>query len=109
MGKARINVHGAYVSDKEIVGLVSHIKSQRTVVYLDIQEVLSADAQGSDIDDELYGQVRDYVMRIDEVSISLLQREFRIGYNRSARLISKLESHGLLLPADGGKMRKVVR
>jgi len=102
-------LHGAYVSDKEIVGLVSHIKSQRTVVYLDIQEVLSADAQGSDIDDELYGQVRDYVMRIDEVSISLLQREFRIGYNRSARLISKLESHGLLLPADGGKMRKVVR
>jgi S-DNA-T family DNA segregation ATPase FtsK/SpoIIIE len=46
---------------------------------------------------------------IDEVSISLLQRRFRIGYNRSARIIDMLESQGLIMPADGGKTRRVIR
>ncbi len=46
---------------------------------------------------------------LDEVSISMLQRRFRIGYNRSARLISILESKGLIMTVDGGKTRRVVK
>jgi DNA segregation ATPase FtsK/SpoIIIE, S-DNA-T family len=46
---------------------------------------------------------------VDEVSISLLQRKFRIGYNRSARIIELLENRGHILPAQGIKPRKVIK
>ena len=45
----------------------------------------------------------------DEVSISMIQRRFRIGFNRSARIIETLESRGLIMPSDGGKMRRVIK
>ena len=59
--------------------------------------------------DELFQDVIDYLKNKDEISISLLQRVFRVGYNRSARIIDQLENSGHILPADGGKMRKVVK
>ena len=103
-------VHGAYVSDKEIEQVVSHIKAERVVEYLDISQELSAGGESlQEGDDELYEQVISFLDDVDDVSISLLQRKFRIGYNRSARIIDLLESHGRILPADGGKTRKVVR
>jgi len=103
-------VHGAYVSDEEIEDIVNHICSQKKVEYLDIQEVTSM--QGQNIlptDDVLYKDIRLFLDEIDEVSISLLQRKFRIGYNRSARIIDALESQGLIMPQDGSKTRKVIR
>ena len=103
-------VHGAYVSDKEIESVVAHIKSQRKAEYLDIhQEISSHINDASTPDDALYQDVRLFLSEIDEVSISLLQRKFRIGYNRSARIIDQLESQGLIMPQDGGKTRKVIR
>ena len=60
-------------------------------------------------DDALYKDVRQFLDEIDEISISLLQRKFRIGYNRSARIIDMLESQGLIMPQDGSKTRKVIR
>ena len=45
----------------------------------------------------------------DEVSISMIQRRFRIGFNRSARIIETLEARGLIMPNDGSKMRKVIK
>ena len=50
-----------------------------------------------------------FLNEIDEISISLLQRRFRIGYNRSARIIEALEVQGFIMPSDGGKTRKVIR
>lgn len=103
-------VHGAYVSDEEIEQVADHIRHQRKVEYLDIQHVTSL--QGQDVmpvDDILYKDVRLFLDEIDEISISLLQRKFRIGYNRSARIIDILESQGLIMPQDGSKTRKVIR
>lgn len=103
-------VHGAYVSDEEIEQVADHIRHQRKVEYLDMQHVTSL--QGQDVgaaDDVLYKDVRSFLNEIDEISISLLQRKFRIGYNRSARIIDILESQGLIMPQDGGKTRKVIR
>ena len=103
-------VHGAYVSDKEIEQVVDHIRQQRKVEYLDMHQVTALQGQdAATIDDVLYKDVRDFLDEIDEVSISLLQRKFRIGYNRSARIIEMLESQGLIMPQDGGKTRKVIR
>jgi len=103
-------VHGAYVSNKEIEGVVEHIRSQEQVEYLDLsEEEMSTQGDLLETDDELYQEIVAFLENVEEVSISLLQRKFRIGYNRSARIIDTLESQGLILPADGGKTRKVIR
>lgn len=103
-------VHGAYLSNREIEEVVCHIRAEQTVSYLDITEHINQQ-QNSLLkgDDQLYEQVLTFLEEVDEVSISLLQRKFRIGYNRSARIIDLLENSGMILPADGGKTRKVVR
>lgn len=103
-------VHGAYVSDKEIEQVADHIRKQRKVEYLDMHQVTALQGQDvATIDDVLYKDVREFLGEIDEVSISLLQRKFRIGYNRSARIIEMLEAQGLIMPQDGSKTRKVIR
>ena len=104
-------VHGAYLSDTEIEKVVQNIKEQRAVEYLDITEFLLKNKQGglSDADDALYDDVVGFLEEIDEISISMLQRKFKIGYNRSARIIETLESRGLIMPAQGGKTRRVVK
>lgn len=101
--------HGAYVSDKEIEKLVTHIKLQQQVAYIDPAQDFVSQVNDEDINDQLYHEVLRFVQSVDEVSISLLQRKFRIGYNRSARIIDKLESQGIIMQEPGGKTRKVIR
>jgi len=62
-----------------------------------------------DNDDPLLQDVIASLEFIEELSISSLQRKFSIGYNRSARLVEHLEAMGYILPADGGKMRKIIK
>lgn len=104
-------VHGAYVTDEQIEELAQFWRDQTEPVYIDMQEVvvLEQKAESLEYEDELYGQVVDFVKQSDEISISMLQRQYRIGFNRSARLIEKLESQGLIAPAQGSKPRKVLR
>ncbi len=104
-------IHGAYVSDGQIEMVTNHIRSQRPVEYLDISQSNSDDL-GSDVSQEDEGLLQDIISflgEVEEVSISLLQRQFRIGYNRSARFIALLENRGYIMPADGGKARRVIR
>jgi S-DNA-T family DNA segregation ATPase FtsK/SpoIIIE len=103
-------VHGAYVSDKEIATVVSHIRAQQEVEYLDLSKQHIKTEMGDllDTDDQLYRDIINYLQEVDEVSISLLQRKFRIGFNRSARIIEQLELQGRILPSDGSKTRKVI-
>jgi S-DNA-T family DNA segregation ATPase FtsK/SpoIIIE len=103
-------VHGAYVSDEEIQKVTDHIRGYRSPQYLHlINELPKTTLDMTDVDDQLYESVLLFLNDIDEVSISLLQRKFRIGYNRSARIIELLESRGLVMPSEGGKTRKVIR
>ncbi|GMU18910.1 MAG: hypothetical protein AMXMBFR12_01020 [Candidatus Babeliales bacterium] len=103
-------VHGAYVLDKEIHQVIAHIRSQRPSDYLDIKQVCHEDRSAVQSEkDEMYEQVCRFLQEIEEVSISLLQRRFRIGYNRSARIIDMLEAEGIIAPSYGGKTRKVIR
>ena len=99
-------VHGAYVTEEEIMAVVKHIKAQQTVEYIPLT---TTTVQEEECDDDLYEEVLSFISQKNEVSISLLQRAFRIGYNRSARLIDQLESQGYIMPHDGSKMRKVVK
>lgn len=102
-------IHGAYVSDPEITAIVNQIREQQKAVYCALDEQgLEAAHMISNTDDLLYQEILAYVREVDEISISLIQRRFRIGYNRSARIIETLEAQGIIAAADGGKMRKVL-
>ena len=100
-------VHGAYVTDGEINAVIKHIKAERQVEYQELTSIKKIENAADT--DELFQDVIDYIKNKDEISISLLQRVFRVGYNRSARIIDQLENTGHILPADGGKMRKVAK
>lgn len=101
-------LHGAYVSDKEINDVVNHIRMQREVEYLDLNQHIEQIELDADRD-EIYIDVLKYLDEIDEVSISLLQRKFKIGYNRSARIIDMLEAEGIISASGNGKTRSVIR
>lgn len=106
-------VHGCFVSDTEIKRAVDHWKSQGKPVY--DEGILKpkegdddmADADG-DVSDELYDQALAAVAELRSVSISMLQRRMRIGYNRAARMIERMEREGVVGPADGAKPREVL-
>ena len=103
-------IHGGYVSDEEIEKLTNHLRSLASPSYVDITQVnTQMVAVENEEDEELYLQVVAFLNDVDEISISSLQRQFRIGFNRSARMIEKLEMDGLIAPAQGSKPRKVVR
>ncbi len=102
-------VHGAYISDAEIAQIVEQVKTYGEPIYETITE--SQSTSKSDVDEadqQIFQEIVQFVRECDEISISLLQRKFRIGYNRSARMMDTLESRGIILPSDGGKMRKVL-
>lgn len=102
-------IHGAYLAEKEIERVTSHARRERKVVYLSpaVVDTVNRD-QADQEDDELYEQVLAFVKTVDDISISSLQRQYRIGFNRSARMIDQLEQDGLLAPAQGSKPRKVL-
>jgi S-DNA-T family DNA segregation ATPase FtsK/SpoIIIE len=87
------------------MSVVSAIKAQRDVCYESLET--AQERQDSEPNDPLYGQVLEFLSTRHEVSTSLLQRAFKIGYNRSARIIDALEHEGRILPPDGAKMRKI--
>ena len=106
-------VHGALVTEKEIKRVVDHLKAQGSPVY--DESILSApDDEGGaeggedDLSDELYDQAVAIVSEMKRVSISMLQRKMRIGYNRAARMIERMEREGIVGPADGAKPREVL-
>ena len=107
-------LHGSFVCDEEVIKVASHVKMQGKPDYQfnfitdDTNDLFSAASLTEDTD-ELYREIINYVLIQKEVSISLLQRRFRIGYNRSARIVDQLEKDGYLVSTDGGKTRKVVQ
>jgi len=105
-------VHGPYVDEKEIHAVVEHWKSQGAPVY--DPNILRPRAEDSELGgedegpDELYDQAIAAVSDMRFVSISLLQRKLRVGYNRAARMIERMEREGIVGPADGAKPREVL-
>lgn len=102
-------VHGAYVTDAEIHAVVSHVKTQGAPSYQKLMPETVTDDDLLPNDQELFQEIVVFLQKVDEISISLLQRKFRVGYNRSARIMDMLEARGLIMPSDGGKMRRVIK
>lgn len=109
-GSSIERMHAAYLSNEEIQTIVCALRRQGAPCYIDSAALHKTNLlQVSPEDTELYNQVLEIIKTMDEVSISALQRRLRIGYNRSARMIDYLEAHGMILPSEGAKARKVLR
>lgn len=111
-------VHGAFVSDDEVHNVVEFLKEQGEAEY--VEGVLEGTVQGDGSDtgsnngladaeaDPLYDQAVDIVIKSRKASISLVQRQLRIGYNRAARLLEQMEASGIVSPMQPNNSREVL-
>jgi S-DNA-T family DNA segregation ATPase FtsK/SpoIIIE len=106
-----VRIHGAYVSDREIERIVDFIKKQEQPTYDGSIAEFEPDAPEEKTEgdsDEKYDQAVELVTDLGQASISLVQRYMKIGYNRAARIIERMEAEGIVGPSDGVKPRKVL-
>ena len=104
-----IRVQGAFLTDEEVERIVDFVKNQQEVEYDEamMPSENTTSAGGSEPEDELFYEVIELLKEQETISTSYLQRRFRIGFNRAARMIDDLEARGYVGPADGSKGRKV--
>ncbi|KAA9027624.1 DNA translocase FtsK [Niallia endozanthoxylica] len=102
-----IRLQGTFVSDEEIDDVVAHAREQGVPNYLFEQEELLKKAEINEAEDELFYEACEFVIENGGASSSMLQRRFKIGYNRAARLIDMMESHGYISESRGSKPRDV--
>ncbi|MCL2620665.1 MAG: DNA translocase FtsK [Defluviitaleaceae bacterium] len=111
MSKPR-RIQGSFISDKEVENIVNFIKQDGETEYseemIDKITALPEEMDFSDESDPLIDDAIAFVVEKEKASTSMLQRKFRIGYNRAARMIEELEGRGLVGPEDGAKPRKVL-
>lgn len=107
-------VQGCFITDEEIERVISYVCGQQTATYDDslnkaIEEEhnpVSGDKES--FDDPLYNEILEFAIETGKISASLIQRRFRLGYNRAARIIDLLEDRGIIGPQNGSKPREVL-
>ena len=119
-GSGTLNrVQGVYVSDEEIFDVVRYIKKKYSVNYddefLNLEEEkhepinnLMVNEDTNNNDDKLYEDIKDFVIRNQKASTSLIQRYFTLGYARAARMMDRLEEEGVIGESNGAKPREVL-
>jgi len=101
-------LQGTFVSDEEIDEVVQHVRRERKPDYLFEQEELLKKVQITEEEDELFFEACEFIIEQGGASTSSLQRRFKIGYNRAARLIDMMEKQGFISEAKGTKPRDVL-
>ena len=112
-----LRIQGAFVSEEEIEKVVNFVTSQQKASY---DESLTVDNSTSnetyddgyesqeEYDDPLYNEIVDFTVRSGKISASLIQRKYRLGYNRAARIVDLLYERGIIGPPNGSKPREVL-
>ena len=115
-----LRIQGSFITDDEIKRIIDYTVSQQKAQYDDSMmnlEVSNSDKSASQIedmnqteeyDDPLYNDIVEFVISTQKASASLLQRKFKLGYNRAARIIDLLEERGIIGPSNGSKPREVL-
>ena len=108
-----VRIQGAFVTDKEVENIVDFLKQQNkeTEYNEKVMDEISSSVKsggGEGEHDEFFDSAIELVVSKEKASVSMLQRQFRIGYNRAARLMDELEDAGIVGPEDGSKPRKVL-
>jgi S-DNA-T family DNA segregation ATPase FtsK/SpoIIIE len=106
-----VRIQGAFISDKEVESIVEGLKQVGEPVYheemIEKLDSPSLDLEGKD-EDEYLQEAIELAKTKDTVSISMLQRYFRVGFNRASRIMDALEARGVVGPDEGSKPRKVI-
>ena len=109
-----IRIQGCFISDNEIAKIIDYVCKEQIAKY-DEKMTTTIDNQpvtpGSDpenYDDPMYNEVVEFAIQTGKISASLIQRRFRFGYNRAARIIDLLEDRGIVGPSNGSKPREVL-
>lgn len=105
-----MRLHGAFVTEEEIEAVVNFWKAQVKPEYIEIphEDVDEQSHKEEEFDDDKYEDAVRIVRETRQASISHLQRRMRIGYNRAARLIERMEKEGIVTPQEAGKPREVI-
>lgn len=109
-------IQGAFISEDEVQRVVDYTVKQQKAQYDEKftnltekpQGASSYDEKDDQYDDPLYNEIVDFVIKSGKTSASLLQRKYRLGYNRAARMIDLLEQRGIVGPPNGSKPREVL-
>ena len=113
LGDKLLRVHGPFVKTEEVQAVVDHLKSQGEPEYLQSVTIEEEETENislgfSEGGDELYDKAVSIVCREKKASTSFIQRHLQIGYNRAARIIEKMESEGIVSPANHVGRREVL-
>lgn len=101
-------IQGAFLSDEEVERVVNHCIEQQKATYQEDMIPEDNTEVASEVEDELYDEAVQLVIDMQTASVSMLQRRFRIGYTRAARLIDAMEERGIVGPYEGSKPRAVL-
>ncbi|MED4127239.1 DNA translocase FtsK [Shouchella miscanthi] len=101
-------IQGAFLSDEEVEKIVSYVVSQQKAQYVEEMEPTVVESKESAPEDDLYNDAVDLVIEVGTASVSMLQRRFRIGYTRAARIVDEMEARGVVGPYEGSKPREVL-
>ena len=106
-------IQGNFISDGEIERLIKYVSNEQTAIYdkgfEDVETHMAGEnSPKEEYDDPLYNEIVDFAIETGKVSASLLQRRFKIGYNRAARVVDLLEERGIVGPQNGSKPREVL-
>lgn len=107
-------IQGCFITDEEIQRVIDYVCGQQIAVYDDSLEKAEAEEHNpvsgdkESFDDPLYNEIYEFAIETGKISASLIQRRFRLGYNRAARIIDLLEDRGIIGPQNGSKPREVI-
>lgn len=106
-----LRIQGPYISDSETARIIDFVKKQGESTYDEsvVQTIETPEkSQYGEVSDELTEDAIAFILKQKKASVSMLQRRFRIGYNRAASIIDEIEARGIISPADGSKPRQVL-
>lgn len=106
-----LRIQGPYISDSETARIIEFVKKQGESTYDEsvVQTIETPEkSQYGEVSDELTEDAIAFILKQKKASVSMLQRRFRIGYNRAASIIDEIEARGIISPADGSKPRQVL-
>ncbi|WP_100330968.1 DNA translocase FtsK [Bacillus xiapuensis] len=103
-----VRIQGAFLSDEEVEDVVNFVISQQKAQYQESMIPEDVPETKDEVEDELYDEAVHLVAEMQTASVSMLQRRFRIGYSRAARLIDEMELRGVVGPYEGSKPRNVL-
>jgi S-DNA-T family DNA segregation ATPase FtsK/SpoIIIE len=103
-----VRVQGAFLSDQEVEDIVDFVITQQKAQYQEDMIPTETSSVKTEVEDDLFNDAVQLVLEMQTASVSMLQRRFRIGYTRAARLIDAMEDRGIVGPYEGSKPREVL-